>query len=313
MPGGLVALLDDISVLARAAAASVDDIGVAASRAGVKAAGLVIDDTAVTPAYVTGLAPARELPIIAAITKGSLRNKLLIVLPAALLLSEFAPWVITPLLMLGGCYLSFEGAEKILELLGGAAHGPTLADPIRDQAAFEKKRIAGAVRTDLILSGEIMVITLNEVAHETLLVRAGVLALVGVAVTLGVYGVVGLIVKMDDVGLALARRPRAAVRRVGRALVAGMPHLLTVLSTVGTAAMLWVGGGILLHGAHELGWHAPDDLVQRLHHAASHAAGGFLGWLSEAAAAAAVGLAAGSVLVGLMHAVVRRGHDPAAH
>jgi len=303
-------------VIARAAAASVDDIGVAAGRAGTKAAGLIIDDAAVTPSFVSGLKPARELPIIAAIIRGSLRNKLLVLLPAALLLSQFVPWIITPLLMLGGCYLSYEGAEKVLEKLGGARHGPSPADRVSDPATFEKKRIRGAVRTDMILSAEIMVITLNEVTDETLLVRAGVLALVGVVVTFGVYGVVGLIVKMDDVGLALARRGRGGVRRLGRALVAGMPRLLTVLSVVGTAAMLWVGGGILLHGAHELGWHAPADAVHGLEHAATLAVkspGGFLGWIVRAAASAVLGMAVGAVLVTAIHRVLFRGHGHAAH
>src|SRR5690606_32367639 len=171
VPGGMMALLDDVAVIARAAAASIDDVSVAAARAGTKAAGVVIDDAAVTPNYVTGFTPDRELPIIARITRGSLKNKLLILLPAALLLSEFLPWAITPLLMLGGAYLSYEGAEKVLEKLGGAKHGETLDDPVDDPVAFEKARVSGAVRTDLILSAEIMAITLASVAAETFLAR----------------------------------------------------------------------------------------------------------------------------------------------
>ena len=205
MPGGLVALLDDVAVIARAAAASLDDVGVAASRAGSKTAGVVIDDAAVTPSYVTGLSPDRELPLIWHITVGSLKNKLLILLPGALLLSEFLPWAIIPILMLGGAYLSYEGAEKVIEKLGGAKHGKTLEDPIDDPVQFEKDRTAGAIRTDLILSAEIMAITLSEVAAETLLTRAVVLAIVGIAVTVAVYGSVAIIVKMDDIGLHLTQ------------------------------------------------------------------------------------------------------------
>ncbi len=253
MPGGLVALFDDIAVIARVAAASVDDIGVAASRAGAKAAGVVIDDAAVTPSYVTGLSPARELPIIWRITKGSLKNKLLILLPGALLLSQFLPFAIVFVLMLGGFYLSYEGAEKIIEKLGGAKHGKTLEDVIEDPVAFEKKRIAGAMRTDLILSAEIMAITLNEVAAETLLTRAIILAVVGIGITFIVYGAVAIIVKMDDIGLHLAQKKSQAAQTLGRGLVAAMPKLLIALSIIGTIAMLWVGGGILIHAFEELG------------------------------------------------------------
>lgn len=312
MPGGLVALLDDVSVIARAAAASIDDVGVAAGRAGSKAAGVVIDDAAVTPSYVTGLHPARELPLIWSITKGSLKNKLLLLLPVAILLSEFLPWAVVPLLMLGGAFLCYEGAEKVMEKLGGAKHGKTLEDPIADPAAFEKARVSGAIRTDLILSAEIMAITLNEVAVESLATRIGVLAVVGILITLIVYGSVALIVKMDDVGLSLAERPGAAARAVGRGLVAAMPHVLTVLSIVGTAAMLWVGGGIVLHGLHELGWHAPGDLV----HAAGHvlgavpgAAGGVLAWLANAALSALFGLVLGAAIAVILHKVVMRGRS----
>ena len=207
MPGGLAALLDDVSIIARAAASSVDDVAAAAGRAGSKTAGVVIDDAAVTPSYVTGFSPARELPIIAKIAKGSIKNKLLILLPGALLLSEFLPQAIVFILMLGGCYLSYEGAEKIIEKLSGAKHGKTIEQPIEDEVAFEKKRVDGAIRTDLILSAEIMAIALNEVAAETFVTRAVVLALVGLAVTVGIYGAVALIVKLDDIGLHLMKKP----------------------------------------------------------------------------------------------------------
>ena len=316
MPGGLVALLDDISVIARAAAASVDDVGIAASRAGAKAAGVVIDDAAVTPNYVTGFTPDRELPIIAKITKGSLKNKLMILLPAALLLSEFLPWAITPLLMLGGAYLSYEGAEKVLEKLGGAKHGETLEDPVEDPVAFEKARVSGAVRTDLILSAEIMAITLASVAAETLLARAAVLAIVGVAITVLVYGAVGLIVKMDDIGLHLAKRPSTAAQKVGKGLVHAMPRVLTALSVIGTVAMLWVGGGIILHGLYELGVPGPEHALEVIRHAVERAAGGLgglFGWLTYAALSGLVGLVLGAVIAMLLHAthIVRGTHKAA--
>ncbi|MBD3729168.1 MAG: DUF808 domain-containing protein [Sphingomonadales bacterium] len=304
MPGGLVALLDDISVIARSAAASIDDVGVAAGKAGSKAAGVVIDDAAVTPSYVTSLPPARELPIIGKITLGSLRNKLLILLPIALLLSQFLPGAIIPLLMLGGAYLSFEGAEKVMEWLGGEKHGQTLEEDIADPAAFEKQRVAGAVRTDLILSAEIMAIALSQVADESLFVRAGVLAVVGVLLTFVVYGAVGLIVKLDDIGLHLANRKLAATRKLGCAMVKAMPIVLVVLSFVGTLAMLWVGGGIILHGLEELGLHAPAELAHGLQEsvaAATGPLGGVLGWLTYAVASAIVGLVLGAVLAMLIH------------
>ncbi|KLE35744.1 DUF808 domain-containing protein [Aurantiacibacter luteus] len=312
MPGGLTALLDDVAIIARAASASVDDIAAAAGRAGSKTAGVVIDDTAVTPSYVTGLSPARELPIIWRITRGSLFNKLVILLPGALLLSEFLPQAIVFILMLGGCYLSYEGAEKVLEKLGGEKHGKTVDDVIEDPVAFEKQRIAGAVRTDLILSAEIMAITLNEVAAETLVTRAGVLAIVAVLVTVGVYGVVGLIVKMDDIGLHLTKRSSRLAQGFGRGLVAFMPHLLTILSFVGTIAMLWVGGGIILHGLAEIGIEGPEHWIEGIEHGVSAiagSAGGVLGWLTFAGLAALTALVIGGVIVFVLHKVLGVGHD----
>ena len=309
MPGGLVALLDDVSIIARTASASVDDIAAAAGRAGSKTAGVVIDDAAVTPGYVTGLSPARELPIIWKITKGSLINKLAIILPGALLLSEFLPQAIVFILMMGGAYLSYEGAEKVLEKLGGEKHGKTLDDEIDDPVAFEKQRVSGAIRTDLILSAEIMAITLNEVASEDLIVRAGVLALVGIAVTLGVYGVVGLIVKMDDVGLHFAKKgTTSAGRSFGRFLVRAMPRLLVALSVIGTVAMLWVGGGIILHGLADIGISGPEHWIEGIEHGVSAIAGGALGWLSFAGLSALLGLVLGTALVFILHKVLRLGH-----
>ena len=305
MSGGLIALLDDVSVLARAAAASVDDIGAAAGRASVKAAGVVVDDTAVTPQYVQGIAAERELPIVRRIALGSVRNKLLVILPVALLLSQVLPGLLTPVLMLGGAYLCYEGAEKVWERLGHGAHGGAAEEP---GVVDEDTVVSGAVRTDFILSAEIMVIALDEVAEEPLLTRAVVLAVVALAITALVYGVVGLIVKMDDVGLALAQRGQGGVARLGRGLVQAMPRLLAVLAAVGTAAMLWVGGHIELVGTDELGWHGPYDLVHHLEEAAHDAAGGLggvVGWLVATLASAVVGLAVGAVVV-LVVTLLRR-------
>jgi predicted DNA repair protein MutK len=314
MPSGLVALLDDVSVIAKLAASSLDDVGAAATKAGSKAAGVVIDDAAVTPSYVTNFTPERELPIIYAIAKGSLRNKLVILLPLALLLSEFLPGAITPLLMLGGLFLCFEGAEKVIEKLGGAKHGETLEDPIEDIAAFERERISGAIRTDFILSAEIMAIALNEVADSPLLQRAMILALVGVVITGLVYGAVAFIVKMDDIGLHLAKRPDAASQKMGRFLLWAMPKLLTVLASVGTLAMLWVGGQIIVHGLHVLGWHPLSDAIHAVEHVVAHATGplgGLLGWLTNAALSGVVGLVLGVVVAFVVHAVQKVRGKPA--
>jgi len=307
MPTGLVALLDDISVIAKAAAASIDDVGVAATKAGTKAAGVVIDDAAVTPSYVTEFTPDRELPIIWQIAKGSLKNKLLFLLPGALLLSEFLPWAITPLLMMGGLFLCYEGAEKVLEKLGGAKHGETLEDPVEDMASFEQERVSGAVRTDLILSAEIMAIALAEVADEPLLSRGLILALVGVVITAAVYGAVALIVKMDDIGLHMVKeRSSAAAKAIGRGLLHAMPRLLTALSAIGTLAMLWVGGHILVDGARKLGFKPPYDAIHAVEHAvheASGALGGVLGWLTNSTLSGVVGLILGAIVAFAIHQV----------
>lgn len=307
MPTGLVALLDDISVIAKVAAASIDDVGAAAAKAGTKAAGVVIDDAAVTPSYVTEFTPERELPIIWQIAKGSLKNKLLILLPAALLLSEFLPGVITPLLMLGGLFLCYEGAEKVIEKLGGAKHGETLEDPIEDMATFEKERISGAVRTDFILSAEIMAIALAEVADEPLLSRGIILALVGIVITAAVYGVVALIVKMDDIGLHLVEnRHTAFEKQLGRGLLHAMPKLLTTLSVVGTLAMLWVGGHILVDGAKKLGFKSPYEAIHAVEHAvhqSTGALGGVLGWLTNSTLSGIVGLILGAIVAFAIHKV----------
>lgn len=312
MSGGLFALLDDVAALARLAAASVDDVGAAAGRASMKAAGVVVDDTAVTPQYVQGVAAERELPMIRKIAVGSLRNKMLIILPAALLLSQFLPWLLTPILMLGGAFLCYEGAEKIWEKVSGHHPEEPAADAgeVLDPAAAEKKMVSGAIRTDLILSAEIMVISLNEVADEPFWSRAVILAVVGVGITALVYGVVALIVKIDDIGLGLAQRSSATAQRVGHAMVAAMPRLLAVIGAVGTAAMLWVGGHILLVGVDELGWHALYDLVHHLEeavHDALGAAGAVAAWLVNTAASALLGLVVGAAVVAALHLRPRRG------
>jgi uncharacterized protein len=304
--GGLVALFDDVAVLARAAAASVDDIGAAAGRASVKAAGVVVDDTAVTPQYVHGLAAERELPIIRRIAFGSLRNKLLIILPAILLLSQFLPWLLTPILMLGGAYLCYEGAEKVWHKIrpGHEDHGAS-----EEALPDEKTIVSGAVRTDFILSAEIMVISLNEVADQAFLPRAIILVVVALGITVLVYGVVGLIVKMDDVGLHLSERPSKGVARLGRGLVKGMPKLLTALTVIGTAAMLWVGGHILLVGTDELGLHFLYGAVHHLEeaaHEATGALGSVVGWLVNTFASALLGLVVGAAIVLVMSLTVHR-------
>lgn len=300
-------MLDDIAVIARAASASVDDIAVAATKAGSKTAGVVIDDAAVTPSYVTGLSPARELPIIWKITKGSLRNKLLFLLPGALLLSEFLPGAIIWLLMLGGAFLCYEGAEKVMEKLGGAKHGKTLEDEIADPVAFENTRVAGAIRTDFILSAEIMAITLAALELPSWWERGLALALVAVVVTVAVYGAVALIVKIDDVGLYLTRQAESWKQRFGHFLLRFVPRLLVALSIIGTIAMLWVGGGIIVHGTHEVGFHALYDLIhgaEGVVAAAAGALGGVAGWVTYAALSGIVGLILGSAIAFVLHKVL---------
>jgi uncharacterized protein len=314
VPSGLVALLDDISVIAKAASASIDDIGVAASKAGAKTAGVVIDDAAVTPSYVTGLSPARELPIIWKITKGSLKNKLLFLLPGAILLSQFLPSAIIWLLMLGGAFLCYEGAEKVLEKLGLGKHGATLEDEIIDPVAFENERVGGAIRTDLILSAEIMAITLAALELDVWWERGLALALVAIIVTVVVYGAVAVIVKIDDVGLHLTKQAATWKQRFGNFLLAFVPKLLLALSIIGTVAMLWVGGGIIVHGTHEVGFHAIYDVVHGAEYAvkgATGALGGVLGWATYAALSAVVGLVLGGVIAFVLHKVLGVGADKA--
>src|SRR4051812_22724543 len=319
MSAGLFGLLDDVAVIAKLAAASVDDVGAAAGKATAKAAGVVVDDTAVTPQFVQGIAAERELPIIRKIAIGSLRNKLLIILPVALVLSQWMEWLIAPILMVGGAYLAFEGAEKIWERLRHEDHTGATGGHVPRAGAEghdEKALVSSAVRTDLILSTEIMVIALKEVADESFWARLSILVVVAIAITIGVYGVVGLIVKMDDVGLSLAQRRSRLSRSVGRGLVAAMPRLLAVISVVGVIAMLWVGGHILLSNAAEVGWHWPYDSVHHVEediHSAVHGAGSLLGWLFNTFVSFVVGLVVGAVLVAVTHLLPsRRGHGAGA-
>jgi predicted DNA repair protein MutK len=298
MASGFFALLDDIVTLTKLAASSLDDVASQAMAAGKKTAGIVIDDTAVTPRYVVGSAAARELPIIAKIAWGSLKNKTLYLLPGALALSAFAPWGITPLLMVGGAFLCFEGYEKVHHLLHPApapAPGATASGPVD-----EGKTVANAIRTDFILSAEIMALTLASVTAPSLLGKAAVMGVVGLLVTAAVYGVVALIVKADDFGLYLARVGRLAVTRsLGVGIVRAMPVLLKTLSFVGMLAMLWVGGGIILHGLEAYGLgalpHAIHGFASRIG-AALGPLSGVVTWLLDATAAGVLGLAIGWVV-----------------
>ena len=315
MSGGLVALLDDIASLAKLAAASIDDIAGQSAKAGVKAAGVVIDDTAVTPRYVTDFSPARELPIIGRIALGSLRNKLLILLPAALALSLLLPGAITPLLMIGGAYLCYEGAEKLYEVVfphEAQAHEATIEPVALDARTVEDQKIASAIKTDFILSAEIMAITLAALPADSLLKQAAILAVVAVGITAAVYGAVALIVKADDFGLALARLSPASVlaaplRVTGRAIVLAMPHLLKALSAIGTAAMIWVGGGIILHGLDAYGLGGPTHMLHDAGAAVAHAvpvAKPVVAWAVEAAGFGVAGLVIGLLAIPLSSRVL---------
>lgn len=307
---GLLALLDDVAGIAKIAAASVDDVAGQAAKAGAKAAGAVIDDAAVTPKYVHGFAAARELPIVGKIALGSIRNKLVFLLPAALLLSAFAPWAVTPLLMLGGAYLCFEGAEKVWHLFHPAApYADGHVESAGDPGHLEAEKVSGAVKTDFILSAEIMTIALAALpAGQPVWMQAMALAIVAVGITVVVYGGVALIVKADDVGLWLARVGRlSATRALGRGIVAIMPGFLSALMAVGTAAMIWVGGSILLHGAAELGWHAPYDWIHHQAEAAAQAlpqAEGLVAWGVTAFFDGVFGLAFGLALIPVVARVI---------
>ncbi|WP_134496354.1 DUF808 domain-containing protein [Microvirga pakistanensis] len=328
---GLIALLDDIVGLAKVAAASLDDVSAQAAKAGAKAAGVVIDDAAVTPRYVVGFSASRELPIVGKIALGSLKNKLLYLLPAALLLSFAAPWAITPLLMIGGAYLCYEGSEKVFEALfphGAHRHEAAVGDAVQSAQSFEDEKVNSAIKTDFILSAEIMAITLGTVSEASPWMQALVLAVVGIGITAVVYGGVALIVKADDAGLALAanNRPVSSLlnrgedaptgtdralspltQGFGRGLVRAMPVLMRILSIVGTAAMVWVGGGIIVHGLEGYGFAGLGHAIHDVAVAAAHAAPAFSGaveWLVTAAASGIVGLVLGVALIPLAHYVL---------
>lgn len=304
---GLLALLDDVAALAKVAAVQLDDVAGMAAKAGAKSLGVVIDDTAVTPKYVHGLPAARELPIVWQIARGSLFNKLIILLPAGLLLNTFAPGVITPLLMVGGAYLCFEGAEKVWHAYHPAADHHE--DPqTLDAAHLEKSRVAAAIKTDFILSAEIMTIALAAVEASSVLEEAAVLAVVAVLITAAVYGTVAILVKADDIGLRMAQAGRLGLTRaVGRGIVRGMPGLMTAISTVGTAAMIWVGGSIVIHGLEVLGW---GWLAHAIHDASVWAAAlvpfakGFVEWAVTAAIDGVFGLALGLLLIPVVATVI---------
>ncbi|MFV0383236.1 DUF808 domain-containing protein [Paracoccus sp. (in: a-proteobacteria)] len=303
---GLIALLDDVAAISKVAAASIDDVAGQAVKAGAKAAGAVIDDAAVTPKYVHGFDASREIPIVWKIARGSFFNKLVILLPLALLLSSFAPWAITPLLMLGGAYLCFEGAEKI-------AHVFTHSDrhdsekhthPDGDGAALEEQRIAGAIKTDFILSAEIMTIALATIPTEdSLVMKAIILAVVAIGITAAVYGAVALIVKADDFGVHLATGRNGGLAALGRGIVKVMPGFMKVLTIIGTAAMLWVGGNIVMHGLAGLGWHSGYDWIHHQAEAAAHAlpqAPGIVAWAVTALLDGLFGVVLGLALIPLV-------------
>jgi len=298
MAGGLLALLDDVALIARQAAASVDDIAGMTAKTSTKAAGVVIDDAAVTPQYVSGITPARELPMIWRITKGSLRNKLVFILPIALLLNAFAPWALTPILMLGGAYLVFEGAEKIVHKLSSDS------DEQAEQAANksgqdEDNLVNSAIRTDLILSTEIMVISLDEVKDQPVWMEAVVLIAVGIFLTVAVYGAVALLVKIDDIGRGMIERGNAP--KLGRGLVKAMPYVLSTIGVIGTIAMLWVGGHLIVRGLDEVfGWHWPHEIIAKGQEAVG---GGALGWMVETGISMIVGLIVGFIVLGVVQLV----------
>lgn len=298
MAGGLFALLDDVALIARSAASSVDDVAALAGKTSMKSAGVVVDDAAVTPQYVEGIKPQRELPMIWRITKGSLINKLVIILPIAMILSWIAPWALTPILMCGGTYLCFEGAEKILHHL--LPHREKETESVQEKGAdAEDSLVKSAITTDLILSSEIMVISLNEVIDQPFWMRLGALIFVGILLTLGVYGAVGLLVKMDDIGMALNKRHNGK-STVGNALVKGMPIVLDIIGVIGTAAMLWVGGHIVVKGLHEFGMDQPYEFIASVTEKISN---GALAWLADTGMSMVCGLVLGVVVATIVMAV----------
>jgi predicted DNA repair protein MutK len=279
--------------------AVVDDILTAALKASAKTAGVVIDDAAVTPQYVQGLSPARELHVVWQIAIGSLFNKFVIIIPAALLLSAFAPWVLPFLLIIGGTYLCFEGAEKVSEWFG--LHHAVEETGERD----EKKLVFGARRTDLILSTEIMLIALASLDPDFgIWMTLGALIVIGLGMTVLVYGAVALLVKIDDIGLRLMKNPARGVRRTGARIVKAMPTVFRVISVVGTVAMLWVGGHLVIANLYETFRHLLYDLLHVVTHAVEAAGPGVVG-LADTAVSAVFGLILGAIVVVIVTAVSR--------
>jgi predicted DNA repair protein MutK len=292
MASGFFALLDDISALVKASAASLDDVPAQVAKTTGKVSGIVIDDTAVTPKYVVGLDPSRELSIIYQIAKKSLFNKLLILSPAALLLGYFAPWAITPILMLGGAYLCFEGYEKVHSLFSPHHDVDPEAETVKviTPEELEKERVTGAVRTDIILSAEIMAIAYSQVAGQAIVNQIVVLLAVAIFITVAVYGFVGLIVKADDIGVHLAQdKYNPATRKVGRGIVKLMPRFLLILGYIGTAAMLWVGAEIVAHGIP-----FTNHLLHELEHALAKMPA--VAWIAKALACSIAGLILGFII-----------------
>jgi len=305
---GLLALLDDVTAITKMAAASLDDVASQAAKAGIKAAGVVIDDAAVTPRYVIGFSATRELPIVGRIAAGSLRNKLIVLLPVALALSYVLPWTIIPLLMLGGVYLCYEGMEKVLEAVAlehAHAHEARLETVALNPKSVEDEKVASAIKTDFVLSAEIMAITLAAIPDAGIWMQAFVLAFVGVGITVVVYGVVALIVKADDLGLVLAQNAANSIvgklrRVVGSGLVVGMPIFLMLLSAVGTAAMIWVGGGIIVHGLDAYGLNSISFAIHQAAKAAGHAVpwgAGVVQWMVGAIGSGVVGVIVGGAFI----------------
>lgn len=288
--------------------AVVDDILSAAMKASAKAAGVVIDDAAVTPQYVQGLTPARELPVVGKIALGSLVNKFVIIIPIALLLTAFAPWVLPYLLILGGSYLCFEGAEKVLEWFG-VQHGH--AD---EGARDERKLVLGALRTDLILSTEIMLISLASLDKGLgIWSTLAILAVIALVMTVAVYGAVALLVKIDDIGLKMAKNPAQRVRHTGTRIVRSMPAVFRFISVLGTVAMLWVGGHLVLINLGEVGLHAPADVLHAVEHALEPL-GGFVVWVVDTIISAIAGLVWGLVIVGVVLGIAKLfGRKPSFH
>ena len=311
MSGGLVALLDDMATLAKATASSIDDVASSAVKVSAKAVGVVIDDTAVTPQYVSGLSPKRELPIIGKIAKASLINKLVVILPTALVLTWFAPQVLPFLLIAGGAYLCFEGGEKVLEALHWLPEHEDSAEDTAPQSAedLEKSIVSSASRTDLILSAEIMLVSMDGLNSESMSMRVAVLIAVAFFMTFFVYGIVAVLVRMDDFGLRLAKgathpddnRPGPG-DNIGRGIVRVMPKVFNTIGVVGTVAMLWVGGHLVIENLAKVGVEVFHNVVSTIEHALA-SGGGFLGWLVETACAAVFGIVLGSLITGVVVAV----------